>query len=105
MPWYAPLPYAGADRIARVRLLTPSGQPRAAMVSADQFRALRTASTLDGIYIRDSFTKTLGGTGSRMVWTEYFSGNALDAWYPAVAGAECLMKPTLRAGERGVWRC
>src|SRR5215472_12736218 len=56
-----PLPYAGANRIARVRLVTPSGQPRAAMVSADQFRALRTASTLaastlDGVYIRDGFT-------------------------------------------------
>jgi len=72
-----PLPYAGADRIARVRLVTPSGQPRAAMVSADQFRALRTASTLDGIFIRDSFTKTLGGTAfPESVWTEYFSGNA-----------------------------
>jgi predicted permease len=72
-----PLPYAGADRIARVRLVTPSGQPRAAMVSADQFRALRTASTLDGAYIRDSFTKTLGGTSfPESVWTDSFSGNA-----------------------------
>ena len=35
-----PLPYAGTDRIARVRLVTPSGRPRAAMVSADEFRAL-----------------------------------------------------------------
>ena len=72
-----PLPYAGADRIARVRLVTPSGQPRAAMVSADQFRALQTASTLDGIFIRDSFTKTLGGTEfPESVWTEHFSSNA-----------------------------
>lgn len=72
-----PLPYAGADRIARVRLVTPSGQPQAAMVSADQFRALRTASTLDGAYIRESFTKTLGGTSfPESVWTESFSGNA-----------------------------
>src|SRR6185436_4691556 len=72
-----PLPYAGADRIARVRLVTPSGEPRAAMVSVDEFRALRTAATLDGAYIRDSFTKTLGGTSfPESVWTEYFSGNA-----------------------------
>jgi hypothetical protein len=34
-----PLPYAGADRIARVRLVTPSGQPQEAMVSAEQFSA------------------------------------------------------------------
>ena len=28
-----PLPYDGADRIARVRLVTPSGQPQAANLS------------------------------------------------------------------------
>lgn len=72
-----PLTYAGAGRIARVRLVTPSGRPQAAMVSAGQFRALRTASTLDGAYIEDSFTKTLGGTPfPESVWTEDFSGNA-----------------------------
>jgi predicted permease len=72
-----PLPYAGADRIARVRLVTPSGQPQAAMVTADEFRVLRTASTLEGAYIQDSFTKTLGGTAfPESVWTEYLSGNA-----------------------------
>jgi len=82
-----PLPYAGADRIARVRLVTPSGQPRAAMVSADEFRALRTASTLDGAYIRDSFTKTLGGTSfPESVWTESFSGNA-----PSMLGVQPLL--------------
>src|SRR5215470_6492964 len=64
-----PLPYAGADRIARVRLVTPSGQPRPAMVSADEFRTLRTASTLDGAYIHGSFTKTLGGASfPESVW-------------------------------------
>src|SRR5215468_7910638 len=44
-----PLPYAGADRIAHVRLVTPSSRPRDAMVSAQQYRELRTAtpSTLD----------------------------------------------------------
>src|SRR5215472_1257455 len=64
-----PLPYAGADRIARVRLVTPSGQPREAMVSADQFRALWTASILDGAYIHGIFTKTLGGASfSESVW-------------------------------------
>jgi predicted permease len=74
-----PLPYAGAERIARVRLVTPSGQPQAAMVSAGQFRALRTASSLDGAYIEDSFTKTLGGTSfPESVWTDSFSGNALS---------------------------
>jgi predicted permease len=87
-----PLPYAGADRIARVRLVTPSGQPQGAMVNADQFRALRTAatlttSTLDGAYIRDSFTKTLGGTlFPESVWTEYFSGNA-----PSMLGVQPLL--------------
>jgi len=79
-----PLPYAGADRIARVRLVTPSGQPQAAMATAGQFRALRTAATLqtsslDGAYIQDSFTKTLSGTPfPESVWTEDFSGNALS---------------------------
>src|SRR5215472_12812509 len=52
-----PLSYAGADRIARVRLVTPSGPPQAAMVSAGEFRTLRTASTLDGAYIQGAFTK------------------------------------------------
>ena len=74
-----PLPYAGADRIARVRLVTPSGQPQEAMVSADQFRVLRTASTLDGAYIHGIFTRTLGGTSfPESVWIEEFSGNALS---------------------------
>jgi predicted permease len=73
-----PLPYAGADRIARVRLVPPSGRPRAAEVNADEFRALRTASTLDGAYIHGGFTKTLGGTSfPESVWIEDFSGNAL----------------------------
>jgi len=77
-----PLPYFGADRIARVRLVTPSGQPQEAIVSADQFRALRTASTLttsslDGVYIHGIFTRTLGGTSfPESVWIEEFSGNA-----------------------------
>src|SRR5436305_1287958 len=57
-----PLPYDGADRLAHVRLVTPSDQPQAAMVSSGPFRALRSASTLDGAYIEGSFTKTLGGT-------------------------------------------
>jgi predicted permease len=71
-----PLPYAGADRIARVRLVQPSGQPRPAMVTADEFRALWNLSTLDGAYIRESFTKTLGGTSfPESVWTEYYTGN------------------------------
>src|SRR5579864_7126483 len=82
-----PLPYAGADRIARVRLVTPSGQPQAAMVSAAQFRALRTASTLDGAYIQGIFTKTLGGTSfPESVWTEEFSGNA-----PSMLGVQPLL--------------
>src|SRR5690348_12739942 len=74
-----PLPYAGADRIARVRLVTPTGRPQAAMVSADEFRAVRTASTLEGAYIEGSFTKTLAATPfPESVWTEEFSGNALS---------------------------
>lgn len=82
-----PLPYAGADRIARVRLVTPSGQPRAAMVSADEFRAVRTASTLDGAYIHGTFTRTLGGTSfPESVWIEEFSGNA-----PSMLGVQPLL--------------
>ncbi len=73
-----PLPYAGADRIARVRLLPPSGPPRPATVTAEEFLTLQRASTLDGAYIRDSFTKTLGGTSfPESVWTEYYTGDAL----------------------------
>jgi putative ABC transport system permease protein len=82
-----PLPYAGADRIARVRLVTPFGQPQAATVNTAQFRALRTASTLDGAYIEDSFTKTLGGTSfPESVWTDSFSGNA-----PSMLGVQPLL--------------
>ena len=82
-----PLPYTGADRIAHVRLATTSGQPQAAMVSAEQFRALRTASTLDGAYIQDTFTKTLGGAlFPESVWTEHFSGNA-----PSMLGIQPLL--------------
>jgi predicted permease len=74
-----PLPYAGADRLARVQLLLPSGPVRSASVTADEFRALRQASTLDGAYIRDSFTKTLSGSAfPESVWTEYYTGNALS---------------------------
>ena len=74
-----PLPYAGADRLARVQLLPPSGPVRPASVTADEFRALRQASTLDGAYIRESFTKTLGGSSfPESVWTEYYTGNALS---------------------------
>lgn len=73
-----PLPYAGADRIAGARLASPSGRPRTATVSADEFRVLRTASTLDGAYIHGIFTRTLGGTSfPESVWIEEFSGNAL----------------------------
>lgn len=90
-----PLPYAGADRIAHVRLVTPSGQPRNAMVTAEQFRALRTASTLDGVYIQDSFTKTLGGTSfPESVWTEYFSGNA-----PSMLGVRPLVGRMFREAD------
>ncbi len=74
-----PLPYAGADRLARVQLLPPSGPVRPASVTADEFRALRQALTLDGAYIRDSFTKTLGGSAfPESVWTETYTGNALS---------------------------
>jgi predicted permease len=73
-----PFPYADADRIARVRLVTPSGVPRAPGVNVEEFSALRRASTLDGVYIKDSFTKSLGGISfPESVWTEYYTGNAL----------------------------
>src|SRR5207249_11950307 len=74
-----PLPYAGADRLARVQLLPPSGPVRRASVTADEFRALRQALTLDAAYIRESFTKTLGGSAfPESVWTESYTGNALS---------------------------
>jgi predicted permease len=74
-----PLPYAGADRLARVQLLPTSGPVRPASVTADEFRALRQASTLDGAYIRESFTNTLGGSAfPESVWTESYTGNALS---------------------------
>ena len=73
-----PFPYAGADRIARVRLLPSSGPPWPAMVTADDLLTLRRASTLDGAYVKDSFTKTLGGNPfPESVWTEYYTGDAL----------------------------
>ena len=72
-----PLPYAGADRIVRVRLVPSSGRSRPAMVNADEFRAVERAATVDGAYIRESFTKTLAGTSfPESVWTEYYTGNA-----------------------------
>jgi len=73
-----PLPFAGAERIARIRLQPSSGPPRPAVVNAEEFLVLRRASTLDGVYIRDSFTKTLDGTSfPESVWTEYYTGDAL----------------------------
>ena len=73
-----PLPFAGAERIARIRLQPSSGQPRPAVVNAEEFLVLRRASTLDGVYIRDSFTKTLDGASfPESVWTEYYTGDAL----------------------------
>jgi predicted permease len=73
-----PLPYAGADRIARVRLQPAAGPSRPAPVNAAEFLALQRASTLDGAYIIDSFTRTLSGTSfPESVWTEYYTGDAL----------------------------
>jgi predicted permease len=73
-----PLPYVGAERIASVQLLQSSGSPRRAAVTAEEFIVLQHASTLDGVYIKDSFTKTLAGTRfPESVWTEYYTGNAL----------------------------
>jgi predicted permease len=72
-----PVPFIGADRIARVRLVAPGRRPEMAMVNADQFGEVQNASTLDGVYIRESFTKTLSGASlPESVWTEMFSGNA-----------------------------
>jgi len=74
-----PLPYTGADRIARVRLVPPTGRPRPAVVDAAEFRVLQTAATLDGVYIHGGFTRTLGGAAvPESVGIEEFSGNALS---------------------------
>src|SRR5207248_823207 len=73
-----PFPYLGADRIARVRVLSPSGRPRPARLTADEFNALRHASTIDDAYIVDGFTMTLTGAEfPESVSYQYFSGNAL----------------------------
>ena len=82
-----PVPYAGAERIADVRLLVPSGRPRAAMVTADEFRTLQAAATLDGAFIHESFTRTVAGTSfPESVSTELFSGNA-----PSMLGLQPLL--------------
>jgi predicted permease len=74
-----PLPYVGADRLARVQVLPPSGSARPASVTAEELRTLREAATLDDAYVRESFTKTLGGGAfPESVWTEYYTGNALS---------------------------
>jgi len=74
-----PLPYAGGDRLARVRLVPPAGRPRPAVVGAAELRVLRTASTLDDAYIEGGFTRTLGGAAvPESVGIEEFSGNALQ---------------------------
>jgi len=73
-----PFPYAGAGRLARVQLLPPSGPVRRASVTADEFRALRQASTLDDAYSLELFTKTLSGSAfPESVSTESYTGNAL----------------------------
>jgi len=73
-----PLPYAAADRLARVRVVPSSGSPRLASVTAAEFLEVRRSPTLDGAYIKDSFTKTLSATPfPESVWTEYYTGNAL----------------------------
>ena len=72
-----PLPYANADRFARVRLMPPSGRPRPATVNAAELRSIQRASTLDGAFLHESFTKTLAGSSfPESVWTEYYTGNA-----------------------------
>ena len=73
-----PFPYVGAERIARVRVLSPSGRPRPARLTSDEFNALRHASTIDDAYIVDGFTMTLTGAEfPESVSYQYFSGNAL----------------------------
>jgi predicted permease len=47
------------------------------MVTADEFLAIRRASTLDGAYLRDGFTKTLDGASfPESVWIQHYTGNA-----------------------------
>jgi putative ABC transport system permease protein len=73
-----PLPYADAERLARVQLVASVGRPRAATVTTGEFLALRQASALDAAYVTDSFTKALEGTEfPESVSTEYDTGNAL----------------------------
>ena len=74
-----PLPYADADRLARVQLVSSSGRPRRAPVTTAEFLALRRASTLDAVYSTDAFTKTLeGGEFPESVTAAFYTGNALS---------------------------
>jgi predicted permease len=74
-----PLPYADADRLARVQLVSSSGRPRQAPVTTAEFLALRRAPTLDAVYATDAFTKNLeGGEFPESVSAAFYSGNALS---------------------------
>ncbi|HKE85455.1 MAG TPA: ADOP family duplicated permease [Vicinamibacterales bacterium] len=73
-----PLPYVGAERIAAVRLVPPTGRPRPAVVGAAELRVLQITSTLDGAYVQGGFTRTLDGTSfPESVGIQEYSGNAL----------------------------
>src|SRR5215467_3452026 len=70
-----PLPYADADRLAHVQLVTSSGRPRPATVTTEEFLALRRASTLDAAYLTDSFNKSLeGGEFPESLSAAFFTG-------------------------------
>ena len=74
-----PLPYTGADRLARVQLVSSSGRPRPATVTTEEFLALRRVPTLDAAYVGDSFTKSLEGAEfPESVSTASYTGNALS---------------------------
>jgi predicted permease len=73
-----PFPYAGAERIANIRVVPPSGRPRPERLTPREFDTLRHASTIDDAYIVDGFTMTITGTEfPESVSYRYFSGNAL----------------------------
>ena len=103
-----PFPYVGAERIARVRLLPSSGLPQAAAVTADEFIMLRQASTLDGAYIKDNFTKALTGTEfPESVWTESTTrATRFHCSASSLSSVACSRKRRPRlARSRGLWRC
>jgi predicted permease len=78
-----PLPYDGAERLARVRVVPPSGPTRAVELTADELLQLRAATTVEFAYVKADFTATLNGASfPESVWVDYYTGDALSRLGP-----------------------